>query len=143
MRRTLVFVLTASLSVAILAQENGKAETWQRQPTLSDQFQGRWAILDNKGQISKDACKKEGVPSADLVVGPTWFVHKSGSGFLIEIEKSGYRNARYNVVDNGGGEVGVTFELMTLGEDSNTLEIASSPEMGWEIMRYKRCPANA
>lgn len=41
------------------------------------------------------------------------------------------------VIDNGGGEVGITRELMKLNKGK--LEVASNPEIGWDVSYYARC----
>lgn len=115
-------------------------QSWKSVDELPKQFQGRWAVIESSGKVALKACLKDGAKSADLFVGPSWLVHEKGQGFLTKIEFSAPKMARYEIVDNGGDEIGVGVELMTLSNGIAEMEIASDPEIGFEVTHYKRCP---
>ena len=147
MRLKAVPFLVALLPLLCSSQQTGAKAgnglTWKRVAELPEQFRGRWAQADATDKIDARACEKDGVKSADLFVGPSWFLHATGQGQLTNIEQAGDEEAHYEVVDNGGNEIGVTLEIMTLSENNSRLEIGSDPEIGWEITHYKRCPDHA
>ena len=118
---------------------------WQQLAGLPKAFQGRWSQmhLETGERLVSDPkrCKHDdGVEAADLLLGPNWFLNGSGSGYLMNIEFSPSEQAvRLRVAYNDEGRVRLGLELFSLSADKSRLEVASQPEIGWEVMNYSRC----
>ena len=154
------FIARAAVTFAVLAsgalpndvlaatQEQKAARApisdWQSLQNLPTPFQGRWGQmhLETHDRLVSDPkrCKHEDADSADLVLGSDWFLNGSGQGYLMNIEFSpNEQTVRLSVAYNDDGRVRLGLELFTLSADGTRLEVASQPEMGWEVMNYSRC----
>jgi opacity protein-like surface antigen len=126
------------------AQSAGSTgESWKDVNTTPQEFRGRWAQMDIDGKIKADACIKDEKASADLVVGPTWILDAQGYSLLTWIQFSTNDGIRFNFAYSDEGKVLVNGGLMSLQANGKHLEFASSPEVGFEVSLFERCPSDA
>lgn len=104
-------------------------------------LRGRWVQLSADGSTvsARERCEEAGRPSADLVIGPNWAMNAIQILQVLDVQRLESGDVRIELVDNEGGEIAVSVEFFRLGDDSDTLEIASDPDIGWEVSRYVRC----
>ena len=109
---------------------------------IPSEYQGRWALIHNDGETLETVCAEEGWASGDLVIGPTAAVNAHGVIPILHTSPISQTDGiRVDIATISDQRVIVSTELWTLSEDSETLEIASAPQMYWEISNFRRCPA--
>ena len=109
---------------------------------IPSEYQGRWALLDNEGETLETACAEDGWASGDLVIGPTAAINAHGVIPILQVRPNSQDDGiRVDIATISDQRVIVITELWTVGEDSETLEVASAPQMYWEISNFQRCPA--
>jgi hypothetical protein len=128
----------------VQAQDAGDAPKQELVDRLPPEYTGRWATIaiDDEREVPRlGDCRRDGATSASLIVGPNWTLSPSNGTQFLSIynlgESDGYK---IEVADNAGGGLAVSLELFKLSPDGNRLEIASRPEIGWDVALYARCP---
>lgn len=125
---------------AFAQTQESKLEAVERLPV---EYHGRWALISLSGEVERpnfEDCKGEGYASASLVIGPDWSMSPWGYTRFLSIKRSGDDGFRVEVVSGTENRLAVSIELFSLLKNGARLEIASNPEVGWDVTRYARCP---